>query len=324
MGALKLKYYQENKDLESPPNSIFKVLESPKPRKQTDGKTYQYGFNSYERLDEVSGSGNSYDFGERIYNPRLGKFFSIDPKASSFPYWSPYLFAGNNPTRFIDEYGEGPKDRIKKALSFLKTAYKQQGGDDLRTGTSEEALQYMDCSELVCRVLAADGQTSTIKNMNTAALISYFNKNSEKYMKSKSPKSGDIVLWKGHTGIIKDYDPETKKATVVHATRYGKVSSVVEEKYSLSYYNKKGASFYRPKGENGAYVETENGEEYFNGNNTMSLIRKSIDYKRTLTKMGNHKSMEKMESPANRSQSTSGSTGSSQPMEKMESRPLSL
>jgi len=91
---------------------------------RSDSSGYRYGFNSYERDDEVKGSGNSYDFGARIYDPRLGKFLSIDPKFKSYPYWSPYLFAGNNPIRFIDIYGEGPQDKVQAQYDRLTNAEK--------------------------------------------------------------------------------------------------------------------------------------------------------------------------------------------------------
>ena len=48
------------------------------------------------------GRGNSYDFGARILDPRVGRFLSLDPLMSSFPWQSPYVFAGNDPIRFID------------------------------------------------------------------------------------------------------------------------------------------------------------------------------------------------------------------------------
>jgi RHS repeat-associated protein len=118
MGALKLKYYQENKDLESPPNSIFKVLESPRPRKETDGKTYQYGFNGQERDDEVKGSGNSVNFMFRMYDPRLGRFFAVDPLTHSYPYYTPYQFAGNTPIQAID---------LEGLEEFIVTDYYNEG-----------------------------------------------------------------------------------------------------------------------------------------------------------------------------------------------------
>tara|TARA_R110002096_G_scaffold289737_1_gene483959 strand:+ start:4296 stop:5555 length:1260 start_codon:yes stop_codon:yes gene_type:complete len=81
---------------------------------RSDSSFSSYGFNGYERLDRLSGRGNSYDFGARMYSARLGKFFSIDPRVKEFPYWSPYLFAANNPIRFIDVDGEGPGDGTRK------------------------------------------------------------------------------------------------------------------------------------------------------------------------------------------------------------------
>jgi RHS repeat-associated protein len=57
--------------------------------------------------DEIHGAtGTSYDFGARIYDPRVGRFLSLDPYSSKFPGESPYLFAGDNPIYYIDKNGE--------------------------------------------------------------------------------------------------------------------------------------------------------------------------------------------------------------------------
>jgi RHS repeat-associated protein len=60
---------------------------------------YRFGFNGQEKDDEIKGSGNSYDFLFRIYDPRLGKFLSVDPLEREYPWNSPYAFAEN---RVID------------------------------------------------------------------------------------------------------------------------------------------------------------------------------------------------------------------------------
>src|SRR5690606_33844508 len=101
--------------------------------------------------------------------------------------FSPYIFATNNPLRFMDVEGEGPGDRIKAAKKYLGTSYKQQSETSLRTGTDEKALKYMDCSELVCRVIAADGLTSGIKHKNTSDLITKMS-NTSKWHKSNNPQ----------------------------------------------------------------------------------------------------------------------------------------
>jgi len=61
------------------------------------GGDYRYSFNGMESDDEVKGKGNSYDYGFRHYDNRLGKFLSLDPLAKSYPWLTPYQFASNSP-----------------------------------------------------------------------------------------------------------------------------------------------------------------------------------------------------------------------------------
>lgn len=66
---------------------------------------YRYGFNGMEKDDEVKGNGNSYDFGARMYDNRLGRWLSLDPMAAKQPAWSPYKMAKDNPILFQDPDG---------------------------------------------------------------------------------------------------------------------------------------------------------------------------------------------------------------------------
>jgi RHS repeat-associated protein len=63
---------------------------------------YRYGFNGKENDNEVKGEGNQQDYGMRIYDPRLGRFLSVDPLTKSYPHYTPYSYAGNKPIKFID------------------------------------------------------------------------------------------------------------------------------------------------------------------------------------------------------------------------------
>lgn len=65
-------------------------------------ESYPYGMNGKEKDDEVKGSGNSYDYGMRIYDPRLGRFLSVDPITRSYPELTPYQFGSNSPIVNID------------------------------------------------------------------------------------------------------------------------------------------------------------------------------------------------------------------------------
>jgi RHS repeat-associated protein len=75
---------------------------SPMPGRQFNNGNYRYGFNGKENDNEVKGTGNQQDYGMRIYDPRLGKFLSVDPLFRDFAWNSPYAFAENDVISCID------------------------------------------------------------------------------------------------------------------------------------------------------------------------------------------------------------------------------
>jgi len=73
------------------------------PGRKYNSAEYRYGFNGKEKDNEGEfGSITNYDYGFRIYNPAIGKFLSVDPLTKSYPYYTPYQFAGNKPIQSID------------------------------------------------------------------------------------------------------------------------------------------------------------------------------------------------------------------------------
>ncbi|MGQ3012587.1 MAG: RHS repeat-associated core domain-containing protein [Flavobacteriales bacterium] len=82
--------------------------------------SYRYGFNGKEKIDEQYGEGNAYDFGARMYDPRTGRFLSIDPLASLAPGLSPYTAMANNPILMFDADGQWPWPIW--ARSFISTS----------------------------------------------------------------------------------------------------------------------------------------------------------------------------------------------------------
>jgi RHS repeat-associated protein len=93
------------------------------PGRSFSSGSYHYGFNGKESDDEVSGTGNQYDYGFRIYNPRIGKFLSVDPLTGSYPWYTPYQFASINPIVNIDIDGLEGRQSIENSLvEITKTA----------------------------------------------------------------------------------------------------------------------------------------------------------------------------------------------------------
>lgn len=67
---------------------------------------YEFGYNGKYKDNDIAGTGNSMDFGARMYNPRLARFNSMDPYAGIISFQSPYLFANNSPVTEIDKNGQ--------------------------------------------------------------------------------------------------------------------------------------------------------------------------------------------------------------------------
>jgi len=83
------------------------------PGRNFSSSNYRYGFNGKENDNDVKGQGNQQDYGMRIYDPRLGKFLSVDPIAAKFPALTAYQFSNNSPIQNIDLDGleDVPKSR---------------------------------------------------------------------------------------------------------------------------------------------------------------------------------------------------------------------
>lgn len=76
------------------------------PNRHANTGDYRYGFNGKEMDNELKGEGNHYDYGMRLYDPRVNRFFSTDPMTYSYPYLTPYQFASNRPIDGIDLDGK--------------------------------------------------------------------------------------------------------------------------------------------------------------------------------------------------------------------------
>ena len=99
---------------------------------------YRYGFNGMEKDDEIKGTNNSYDFGARMYDPRIGRWLKTDLYEPATPELSPYRFAANNPIKYsdgdgnfeIDETTNKNDPNLKPALANVLSELKKPENED--------------------------------------------------------------------------------------------------------------------------------------------------------------------------------------------------
>lgn len=68
----------------------------------TNDSSYKYLFNGKFHDDNIYGKDNSYDYGMRLYDPRLGRFMCTDPLFKKYAMLSTYQFASDKPIQAID------------------------------------------------------------------------------------------------------------------------------------------------------------------------------------------------------------------------------
>ncbi|UTW61516.1 hypothetical protein KFE98_16080 [bacterium SCSIO 12741] len=100
-------------------------------RKGWSGSGHRFGFQNQEVDNEIAGNGNSIGYRYRMHDPRLGRFFAVDPLSYFYPWNSPYAFSENRvidgieleglervKPKFNDPYKKCFKDRARNTIKF--------------------------------------------------------------------------------------------------------------------------------------------------------------------------------------------------------------
>jgi len=103
------------------------------PTRHNNANIYRYGFQGQEKDNEIKGIGNSINYKFRMYDPRVGRFFAVDPLAEKYPWNSPYAFSENvvinaveleglekyytNDNKFLGQVGDDQSKRIMRNIA---------------------------------------------------------------------------------------------------------------------------------------------------------------------------------------------------------------
>jgi RHS repeat-associated protein len=134
-----------------------------KPGLNSNANTYRYGYNGKEMDNDVKGTGNSYDFGARIYDPRLGRWWSMDMYADITPAWTPYRFGYDNPIYWIDKDGniEAP---LKGTVVYHENSLVKVDNDFLVREKVNGKTQYVSRDQFTVKAMSNMGNETKTYN----------------------------------------------------------------------------------------------------------------------------------------------------------------
>ena len=90
------------------------------PLNMVDADGHRYGFQGQELDDEIKGGrGTSVNYKYRMHDPRVGRFFAVDPLAKQFAWNSPYSFSENVVIHDFELEGLERGSRQVRKVSYL-------------------------------------------------------------------------------------------------------------------------------------------------------------------------------------------------------------
>lgn len=167
-----------------PPVRIENVLET----------EYQYKYNGKELQDELGL--NMYDYGWRQYDPAIARWVVADALSEEYSSWSPYNYATNNPTYFIDPNGLWVDDYQLNQDGSVELLQKTNDKSDTLYASNADGSVNYDKSVTVEKASASDG--SVISGLSESRGYMANQKNQSGY------KEGDGDVSFGYTNNVND------------------------------------------------------------------------------------------------------------------------
>jgi RHS repeat-associated protein len=181
------------------------------PNRNASASDYRYGFQDQEIDPEIKGEpGNSINFKYRMHDPRVGRFFAVDPLSAKYPHYSPYSFSGNKVIHRIEI--EGLEDGSLSSPSRDWSLQRVSGGD-LKEYYAAQGQVMMWTGVIIIDVFVTKGAISKelVKQYVTGTVLEYVSGSEQPFIDGfESVDVFDATL----EGMLTENDTEANRMAV--------------------------------------------------------------------------------------------------------------
>jgi RHS repeat-associated protein len=136
------------------------------PGRNIDNEKYRYGFNGKENDKDINSGAIAFE--ARIYDSRIGRWFSTDPREAEYTWQSTYVYFKNCPISILDVRGEGGPpdtgDEIKDLLA--KSTQETKKADDYAKNGDRLIKASIEVAQKAVAIL--EKKKITVKEYSTA------------------------------------------------------------------------------------------------------------------------------------------------------------
>ena len=185
------------------------------PNRHGSSNSYRYGFQGQEKDNEIKGEGNSLNYTFRMHDPRVGRFFAIDPLTKEYPWYTPYSFSGNKPIQFIELEG------LEEALTTF-TYEKMKGKSNFKVSSADLIVDNTKRRNEVI-FMVVDGRKYKANSYETVNGRDDANRRNGDFTGVVNLTNKDLSAILGYGDFVFEIfaGPDSKEQTVLHESNAG-------------------------------------------------------------------------------------------------------
>lgn len=249
--------YREN------PTPLKVVYNAVKTSEKGCAGLYRFGYTGHEKLNEVSGIGNTIDMGDRWLDTRLGRTPKPDAKAGKYPFISPYAYALNNPIIYNDPDG-------KDVYLVIYTTKEEDVG--------HAAIAVENYKQVTTKVME-NGKEVTKTEWVKDGTLTFYELGPQNGIDGKTGALKDVEAFYGKQTVTKDQVFNEALSEYERTAPDGIIKFTTDATTDLSIHKKLGETYQKDKPD---YNATSNNCSDYAGCGASEAAGKSIDGKERL------------------------------------------